>query len=78
MEDLRSLQEEFSDSRYVVIILVPPSNYPCSVQHTFARVKDPNVCPATLFPITCAQKPLYSSLPKFVQVNWCGDGVPEA
>ena len=47
------------------------------IQYVFCRVKDPNVGLANIFRlwqlITCKQTKLF----KFVQINWCGDGVPE-
>lgn len=48
------------------------------IQYAFARVTDSNVCSASVLAhsmlIICEQ----TKLPKFVQINWCGDGVPEA
>lgn len=46
------------------------------IQYAFARVKDPNVSALQQEEreLTARQ----SSLDKFVQVSWCGDGVPES
>jgi hypothetical protein len=51
------------------------------MQYAFARVIDPNVCfHYVYFSIILMSRSclLQSKLAKFVQINWCGDGVPEA
>jgi len=44
----------------------------------FSRVTDPNVRSAGVLPIQRLIDYRQTKLPKFVQINWCGDGVPEA
>lgn len=51
------------------------------IQYAFARVIDPNVrsfsfCFFTVVKLRCLYD-TQSKLAKFVQINWCGDGVPE-
>ena len=80
---LEELEEEFSDGRYAHNLLVfvrsPLMAHAFSIQYAFVRVKDPNVsnnispCLILLKDANMRQ----SQLPKFVQINWCGDGVPE-
>ena len=53
----------------------------CRIQYAFARVIDHNVCFHYIHvdTILINQTGFFQSkLPKFVQINWCGDGVPEA
>src|ERR1700722_12009815 len=55
---------------------------PGRIQYAFVRVIDPNVTPPLHSTAPANVNPpmsrLPSELPKFVQINWCGDGVPEA
>ena len=61
---LEELQEEFSDGR---------------IQYAFARVVDPNVSSRSVCPVRFSDNSVsQSKLSKFVQINWLGDGVPEA
>jgi len=79
---LEELEEEFSDGRYghYHFSLLPSSSM-CRMQYAFARVIDPNVCfHYTHFDTILMNRSCFfqSKLAKFVQINWCGDGVPEA
>lgn len=83
-DGLEELEEEFSDGRYDDIPHLIPSRTMLTrreyrIQYAFVRVKDPNVRPSPPMlsipshDLTTPQ----SGLSKFVQINWCGDGVPE-
>jgi len=82
---LEELQEEFSDGRSVSCpaarliqseLIVSPR-----IQYAFARVIDPNVRSFRSASARVDLRYLFysqSKLTKFVQINWCGDGVPVA
>lgn len=46
--------------------------------YAFVRVQDPNVRVLFTMSYITGLTSSKSELPKFVQINWCGDGVPEA
>ena len=81
---LEELQEEFSDGRSVVSLpaarLKVNSSSTPRIQYAFARVIDPNVrsfhCASALRVDLRCLFDTQSKLAKFVQINWCGDGVP--
>lgn len=62
---LEELQEEFSDGR---------------IQYAFVRVVNPNVSNrnSRVHRVIVSKLVSQSKLSKFVQINWLGDGVPEA
>lgn len=48
------------------------------MQYAFARVMDRNASLPYCILLSGILHIPQSQLPKFVQINWCGDGVPEA
>ena len=78
---LEDLEEEFSDGRskpHFSPIIQSISPIYRRIQYVFARVTDPNVRSADVLLIQRLIDYQQTKLPKFVQINWCGDGVPEA
>ena len=75
-------REEFSDGRCVSLLNfsshasdLPSLRLGCSMHSLESRTQTYALLP---LPLTRVLTSFESTLPKFVQVGWCGDGVPEA